>query len=325
VRVPAQGAGAQEAGGVTARASSPAIAVAGLAKRYGTHVAVAGTTFDVERGEAFGILGPNGAGKTTTLEMIEGLRPPDAGSVEVLGMRVWPDPTAVQRRIGVQLQSTTLFEMLSARELLELFARFYSVDRPADAAEHAIELVGLQSRAHEHAQKLSGGQQQRLAIAIALVHDPEVVFLDEPTTGLDPQARHNLWEVIRRVNREEGKTVVLTTHYIEEAEQLCDRVAIMDDARVIALDTPSGLIASLQADARVSFVAEGLDAADLPAVSERTELHGQTVLYTRDTQATVLGLLERARGAAVTVSGLSVHGPSLEDVFLHLTGKEFRE
>ena len=305
--------------------AAPAIAVRDLAKRYGDHVAVEGTTFDVRRGEAFGILGPNGAGKTTTLEMIEGLRPPDAGQVEVLGMPVWPDPTPVQRRIGVQLQSTTLFDMLSARELLELFARFYSVADPAAAADRAVELVGLTARADEHSQRLSGGQQQRLAIAIALVHDPELVFLDEPTTGLDPQARHNLWEVIRRVNRDEGKTVVLTSHYIEEAEQLCDRVAIMDAARVIALDTPEGLIASLQADARVAFTADGLDPEGLPAVSEHNRREGQVVLYTRDAQATVLGLLERARAAGVAVTGLSVSGPSLEDVFLHLTGREFRE
>ncbi len=307
--------------------AGPAIAVRDLAKRYGDHVAVAGTTFEVERGEAFGILGPNGAGKTTTLEMIEGLRPPDSGSVEVLGMQVWPDPTPVQRRIGVQLQSTTLFEMLSARELLELFARFYELSDPAAAATRSLELVGLESRAGEHAEKLSGGQQQRLAIALALVHDPELVFLDEPTTGLDPQARHNLWDVIRRINKDGGKTVVLTTHYLEEAEQLCDRVAIMDAARVIALDTPAGLVRSLNADARLSFSSAdaGIDLTALPAVTRATEAEGRHVLWSSDAQASVLGLLQAARERGVAVDGLSVTGPSLEDVFLDLTGREFRE
>jgi len=307
--------------------SGPAISVRNLAKRYGDHVAVAGTTFEVARGEAFGILGPNGAGKTTTLEMIEGLRRPDSGEVEVLGMPVWPDPTPVQRRIGVQLQSTTLFDMLSARELLELFARFYETEDPAGRAQRAIELVGLEGRAQEHADKLSGGQQQRLAIAIALVHDPEVVFLDEPTTGLDPQARHNLWEVISRINRDGGKTVVLTTHYLEEAEHLCDRVAIMDDARVIAQDTPAGLIAGLNADARLAFAVDGhaFDLAGLPAVTRTAETEGRHVLWSSDAQATVLGLLELAKRSGARVDGLSVTGPSLEDVFLDLTGREFRE
>ena len=210
-----------------------AIQVQGLTKRYGDHVAVDGISFSVHQGEAFGILGPNGAGKTTTLEMIEGLRKPDAGDIEVLGEPVWPDPRAVQARIGVQLQSTALFDRLSARELLELFARFYGQRgrRPAALAARSA-WSGWRRRQDDYAARMSGGQQQRLAIALALVHDPDVVFLDEPTTGLDPQARRNLWEVIRTINDEAGKTVVLTTHYLEEAELLCDRVAIMDEARM---------------------------------------------------------------------------------------------
>jgi ABC-2 type transport system ATP-binding protein len=286
-----------------------AIRVDGLTKRYGEHVAVDGIGFAVEQGEAFGILGPNGAGKTTTLEMIEGLRRPDAGVVEVLGRPVWPDPRSIQGRIGVQLQSTTLFEMLSARELLELFARFYERDDGPQRARTSLELVGLESKADAYAGDMSGGQQQRLAIALALVHDPEVVFLDEPTTGLDPQARRNLWDVIRAINQDAGKTVVLTTHYLEEAEQLCDRVAIMDSARVIALDTPAGLVASLGADVRVAYVQNG---------EER-------VTYVHDAQSAVLQLLEEARGSGSRIEGLSVRGPSLEDVFLRLTGREFRE
>jgi ABC-2 type transport system ATP-binding protein len=285
-----------------------AIRVHGLTKRYGDHVAVDGISFDVHEGEAFGILGPNGAGKTTTLEMIEGLRRPDAGEVEVLGQPVWPDPRSIQGRIGVQLQSTSLFEMLTARELLILFARFYDRKDGAERAARALALVGLEAKAESYAGDMSGGQQQRLAIALALVHDPDVVFLDEPTTGLDPQARRNLWDVIRAINDEAGKTVVLTTHYLEEAEQLCDRVAIMDEARVIALDTPAGLIASLGAEVRIAYTENG-------------EEH---VAYARDAQSAVLETLEQARRGGSQIEGLSVRGPSLEDVFLKLTGREFR-
>jgi ABC-2 type transport system ATP-binding protein len=286
-----------------------AISVAGLTKRYGDHVAVDDISFRVESGEAFGILGPNGAGKTTTLEMIEGLRRPDAGEITLLGQPVWPDPRRIQARIGVQLQSTSLFDMLTARELLELFARFYLRPDSAERAKIALQLVGLESKADDYAKRLSGGQQQRLAIALALVHDPEIVFLDEPTTGLDPQARLNLWDVIRSINTEQEKTVVLTTHYLEEAEELCDRVAIMDQARIVALDTPSGLIAALDADARVSY----------------TDGSGDHTVYVRDAQATVLEVLERARADGERVSNLSVKGADLEDVFMQLTGREYRE
>jgi len=286
-----------------------AISVAGLTKRYGDHVAVDGVSFRVEQGEAFGILGPNGAGKTTTLEMIEGLRRPDGGEITLLGQPVWPDPRRIQARIGVQLQSTSLFDMLTARELLELFARFYLRADSVERAKIALQLVGLESKADDYAKRLSGGQQQRLAIALALVHDPEIVFLDEPTTGLDPQARLNLWDVIRSINTEQKKTVVLTTHYLEEAEELCDRVAIMDQARIVALDTPSGLIAALDADARVSY----------------TDGSGDHTVYVKDAQATVLEVLERARADGAKVSNLSVKGADLEDVFMQLTGREYRE
>ena len=286
-----------------------AIQVDNLTKRYGDYVAVDGISFQVEQGEAFGILGPNGAGKTTTLEMIEGLRKPDSGQVHVLGRPVWPDPRSVQSLIGVQLQSTTLFDRLTSRELLELFARFYNRSDGAERAQLVLKQVGLEGKADAYADDMSGGQQQRLAIALALVHDPDVVFLDEPTTGLDPQARRNLWEVIRTIHDEAGKTVVLTTHYLEEAELLCDRVAIMDEARIVTLDTPAGLIASLNADARVAY----------------TDEQGEHVLYAHDAQAAVLEVLESARAAGRPVEGLSVKGPSLEDVFLNLTGREFRE
>ena len=286
-----------------------AIEVQGLTKRYGSHVAVDGVSLTVDRSEVFGILGPNGAGKTTTLEMIEGLREPDAGDVTVLGHSVWPDPRSIQTLIGVQLQTTSLFDMLTARELLVLFARFYLRADADERAESSLAQVGLESKGADYAKNLSGGQQQRLAIALALVHDPEIVFLDEPTTGLDPQARRNLWDVIRSINQEHGKTVVLTTHYLEEAEELCDRVAIMDEARIVALDTPAGLIEALDADARVSYSDSG----------------GDHAVYVRDVQATVLEVLERARASGETVQNLSVKGADLEDVFLSLTGREYRE
>ncbi|MFI5049561.1 MAG: ABC transporter ATP-binding protein [Gaiellales bacterium] len=290
-------------------AGDDAITVSGLTKRYGDHVAVDAVSFEVKNGESFGILGPNGAGKTTTLEMIEGLRKPDGGEVSVLGRPVWPDPRDIQSSIGVQLQSTALFDKLSARELLELFARFYGRTDGPERSMQALGLVGLEAKADAQAEEMSGGQRQRLAIALALVHDPDVVFLDEPTTGLDPQARRNLWDVIRAINEEGGKTVVLTTHYLEEAEELCDRVAIMDQAKVIALDTPAGLIASLGADVRISYAEDG----------------EEKVIYAHDAQAAVLEILQRARNEDVVIDDLSVRGPSLEDVFLNLTGRAFRE
>ena len=290
-------------------AGDDAITVSGLTKRYGDHVAVDAVSFEVKNGESFGILGPNGAGKTTTLEMIEGLRKPDGGEVSVLGRPVWPDPRDIQSSIGVQLQSTALFDKLSARELLELFARFYGRSDGPERSMQALGLVGLEAKADAQAEEMSGGQRQRLAIALALVHDPDVVFLDEPTTGLDPQARRNLWDVIRAINEEGGKTVVLTTHYLEEAEELCDRVAIMDQAKVIALDTPAGLIASLGADVRISYAEDG----------------EEKVIYAHDAQAAVLEILQRARNEDVVIDDLSVRGPSLEDVFLNLTGRAFRE
>jgi ABC-2 type transport system ATP-binding protein len=286
-----------------------AIQVDNLTKRYGDYVAVDSISFQVEQGEAFGILGPNGAGKTTTLEMIEGLRKPDSGQVQVLGQPVWPDPRSIQSRIGVQLQSTSLFDRLTSRELLELFARFYNRSDGVERAQLVLEQVGLEGKADAYAGDMSGGQQQRLAIALALVHDPDVVFLDEPTTGLDPQARRNLWDVIRAIHGDGGKTVVLTTHYLEEAETLCDRVAIMDESHVIALDTPAGLIASLGAEVRISY----------------TEGGEERVAYAHDAQGAVLETLQAARQRGVQIEGLSVRGPSLEDVFLKLTGREFRE
>jgi ABC-2 type transport system ATP-binding protein len=303
-----------------------AIDVDGLEKRYGDVHAVAAVSFAVARGETFGILGPNGAGKTTTLEMIEGLTRPDAGSIEILGQPVWPNPTRVQSRIGVQLQKNALFEQLTAAELLDLFARFYGV--PLEGrAPRLLALVGLEEKADSQARQLSGGQQQRLAIALALVHDPEIVFLDEPTTGLDPQARRNLWEVIRAVAAE-NRTVVLTTHYLDEAEKLCDRVAIMDGGRIIALDSPQALIEGLRGRSRVVFEGEGLDAEALTALEGVQSVRMDDDVFeltSIEPQHTLLGLVALAEARGVELRGLAVRQPTLEDVFLEATGTAFRE
>ncbi|WP_419994995.1 ABC transporter ATP-binding protein [Streptomyces boninensis] len=222
-----------------------AIQAKGLRKRYGDVRAVDGVGLTVERGEFFGILGPNGAGKTTTLEILEGLRRPDEGSAELLGLSSWPRNPELLKRIGVQLQASAFFEKLTAREQIHTFASLYGIG--PERADAMLETVGLTEKAGTREDKLSGGQAQRLSIACALVHDPELVFLDEPTTGLDPQARRNLWDLLRGINSE-GRTVVLTTHYMDEAEELCDRVAVMDAGKVLRTGPPSELVAELGVD-----------------------------------------------------------------------------
>ena len=226
--------------GVSAE-TPPIIVVRDLGKRYGSLTAVDGVSFEVAEGEVFGILGPNGAGKTTTLEMIEGMRPIDAGSAIIDGVDVARSPREVKRRIGIQLQASAFFDELTLVELIDLFGRLYGRDTDPMAL---LATVDLTEKAKSQVRTLSGGQKQRFSIASALVNDPRVLFLDEPTTGLDPQARRHLWGLVRRI-RAEGRTVVLTTHYMEEAEELCDRVAIMDGGRIIALDTPQALVDDL--------------------------------------------------------------------------------
>jgi ABC-2 type transport system ATP-binding protein len=325
---PLVGAGPDPAGLSCYRRGVDAILVHGLAKRYGDLHAVTGIDLAVHPGETFGILGPNGAGKTTTLEMIEGLTRPDAGTVEILGEPVWPDPRSVQRRIGVQLQHTALFDNLDAGELLALFCDLYAVPRDAARIAGLLETVGLEQKSGALAKELSGGQQQRLAIALALVHEPEIVFLDEPTTGLDPQARRNLWDVIRAI-ASEGRTVVITTHYLEEAEELCDRTAIMDAGSVIALDSPRMLINELGPASRVTFAADGLGKDELerlPSVTSVADHDDGTIdLVSESPQRTLVGLVGLAEERHVELRDLAVRRPSLEDVFLSLTGREFRE
>jgi len=314
------------------------IDVTGLVKRYGDVVAVDGLTFAVQKGEVFGMLGPNGAGKTTTLEIIEGLRTPDAGTVTVLGTDVLAHPGTVKERIGVQLQATALPPFTKVREAVQLFAALYQRSRPV---AEVIEEFSLGEKADAYTDKLSGGQMQRLSIALALVNDPDLVFLDEPTTGLDPQARLNIWTVIEGI-RKRGKTVVLTTHYMEEAERLCDRVAVVDMGRIVALDTPRRLIADHAPGTTVEFATTpGLDIEFLSKVPgvEHVVVDGRVRITTRSPETVLHTLLDPtapwapAEGAGGEADGdpdgairdLMVRHGTLEDVFLRLTGRSLRE
>jgi ABC-2 type transport system ATP-binding protein len=303
------------------------IAVRDLRKSYGRVHAVDGVSFEVDQGEFFGILGPNGAGKTTTLEIIEGLREADGGEVTVLGRQPWPRNAALLPRIGVQLQASSFFEQLTAREQLRTFASLYGV--PARRAEQMLGVVGLEDQASTRTEKLSGGQAQRLSIACALVHDPELLFLDEPTGALDPQARRNLWDLLSKISAE-GRTVVLTTHHMDEAEALCHRVAIMDHGRILRTGPPAALIRQLDRPLRIS-VESGLisvvQARALAAASGYDGAGAESVIddgvsltiATREPAAVLAGLAERR-----ALAGLRVSGATLEDVFLELTGREYR-
>lgn len=299
-----------------------------LVKRYGPFVAVDNVNLTVYRHEIFGILGPNGAGKTTTLEMVEGLRRPDSGSIFVNGIDVVANPTAVKRVIGVQLQTTALFDHLTARELIELFAALSGGDTSRSRVDELLSMVALDEKSGSYVNQLSGGQRQRLSIALSVANDPEVLFLDEPTTGLDPQARRNLWDLIRSL-RDSGKTIVLTTHYMEEAEVLCDRVAVMDHGRVIALDTPLSLIQSLGDAATIrARVDRNLDIAAverLPGATGAELRDGQLTLHTEDVPATLISLLRLAEDQRIQLENLSSERPTLEDVFLSYTGRSLRE
>ncbi|HTN99401.1 MAG TPA: ABC transporter ATP-binding protein [Microthrixaceae bacterium] len=294
-----------------------AIEVDGLKKFYGSLEAVGGVDFTVEMGECFGILGPNGAGKTTTLEIVEGLREPDGGTVSILGHTPWPRNPELLRLIGVQLQSTAFIQSLNASEQLTTMCDIYDV--PRSRSEELLELVGLTDLAGTDAMKLSGGQQQRLSIALALVHRPRVLFLDEPSTGLDPGARRSLWELLGTI-RADGTTVVLTTHYMEEAEVLCDRVAIMDHGRILAMDSPAALVRELDAPTSILLPPGALTmevAADLTGVESAFESPGALSLRTRDPA----GVLTRLAGLEA-LAGIQVRSATLEDVFVSLTGRQ---
>ncbi|MFF5806746.1 ABC transporter ATP-binding protein [Streptomyces sp. NPDC012746] len=294
---------------------SPAIAVQDVHKRYGDRRAVDGVSLDVRRGEFFGLLGPNGAGKTTLIEIMEGLRQADAGTVSVLGHSPWPRDTALLPRMGVQTQASAFFVRLSAREHLATVAGLYRCD-PA-AADRTLETVGLTEQRDVLVENLSGGQRQRLAIASALVHGPELIFLDEPTAALDPQARRDLWEVLRAL-KSEGRTIVYTTHHLDEAEALCDRVAILVDGRIAALDSPHRLVTAAGAPSRLLLPAGRLgieEAATLPGVDRATLQGGSLVLETA-----APGKVLQAVDALTGLDGVMTRTATLEDVYLELTG-----
>jgi ABC-2 type transport system ATP-binding protein len=298
----------------------PAITVRDVHKAYGDTRAVDGVSFDVSDGEFFGILGPNGAGKTTTLEIIEGLRKPDSGEVRLLGESPWPRNKSLLPRIGVQLQASSFFDRLTAREQIRTWAALYGVT-PAKADE-MLGVVGLDDKANTQIQKLSGGQAQRLSIACALAHGPEVVFLDEPTSGLDPQARRNLWDLLRDINTK-GRTVVLTTHYLDEAELLCDRVAIMDHGKILEIGPPASLVRGLDAPTRISVESGVITEPEARRLFGDADIvdDGVSLSFATRNAAPVLATLAERNA----LRGLSVRGATLEDVFLNLTGREYRD
>jgi ABC-2 type transport system ATP-binding protein len=309
-------------------ASQLALRIHNLRKAYKDVIAVDGLELEVRAGECFGLLGPNGAGKTTTVEICEGLTDPDSGEVEVLGQRWNSNATQLRQRLGIQLQDTQLSEKLTVFETVRLFRSFFR--KGADASE-VIARVQLEEKQKSRVGDLSGGQKQRLALACALVGDPDFLFLDEPTTGLDPQARRQLWELIEEFKKS-GRTILLTTHYMDEAEQLCDRVAIMDHGKEIALGTPRELIAANCAEQMVEFVAGGaartLDVAALRSIAGvrdvRTE-NGAVRLQVTELHTAVPALLAELTRQNVPLTELRTHSATLEDVFVTLTGRHLRD
>src|SRR5688572_10173250 len=304
-----------------------ALEVRGLRKTFGTVVAVDGLDLEVHAGECFGLLGPNGAGKTTTIEICEGLQEPDAGDVIILGKRWSSDERALRERLGVQLQETQFSEKVTVEETVRLFRSFYE---RGPAVEEIIRLVQLDEKRTARVGTLSGGQKQRLSAACALAGDPELLFLDEPTTGLDPQSRRQLWDLVEAL-RASGRSIVLTTHYMEEAERLCDRVAIVDHGKAIALDTPRALIRSLGAEQVVEVeLAEGaavsktLFAGTTGVIDSRIDgpVWSLQVSAAHEAVPAVLRTLESAN---LSLTELRTHTPTLEDVFVSLTGRHLRE
>jgi ABC-2 type transport system ATP-binding protein len=309
-------------------AAPSALSCKALVKRYPKVLAVDRLDLEVRTGECFGLLGPNGAGKTTTIEILEGLNTPDEGEVRVLG-QTWgagdgPD-RALRERLGIQLQEAKFQEKLSVLETVELFRSFY---RRGPDPEDVIRLVQLEEKRDAWVGKLSGGQRQRLSLAVALVNQPDLLFLDEPTTGLDPQSRRQLWELIAGF-RDRGGTTLLTTHYMEEAERLCDRVAIMDHGKILALDTPAALIATLGADHVVEFAVEGaLDLAPvgrLPGVSQARKEADAFALIVREPHVSIPALLAELARQRLAIRHLATHHATLEDVFVSFTGRTLRD
>jgi ABC-2 type transport system ATP-binding protein len=305
---------------------SAVVIVKNLTKRYGQLVAVNDVSFSIEKGEIFGLLGPNGAGKTTTVEMIEGLRKPDSGSIEVCGIDVLKEPGRIKEIIGVQLQTTTLYDKIRVKEVIELFGGYYHKSLPTN---QILEEVSLTDKKDSFVSTLSGGLQQRLAMALALVNDPEVLFLDEPTTGLDPQARRNVWSIIEDL-KGRGKTVILTTHYMEEAEQLCRRVGIMDQGKIIAMDTPANLVANsgLASTIEFSCVPEEQDKMlqKLEGIGKiNRQDNNKFVIHTNESFRVLQEIARISVENNLNLKNITVREATLEDVFLSLTGKRLRE
>ena len=302
----------------------PVIQVEHLHKTYGSVVAVDDVSFEVQEGEIFGMVGPNGAGKTTTIECIEGLRRPDGGNIRTLGLNPQTEGYALRERIGVQLQESELWERVRVWEALDVYASLY---RHSADWHPLMEQLGLAEKSNTHFVKLSGGQKQRLFIALALINDPEMVFLDELTTGLDPRGRRMIWDLIRDI-RDRGKTVFLTTHYMEEAEWLCDRVAIMDRGRIIALDSPENLIQNLDLDSRIIFsvdltfdpdIIRGLDGVS------RVERSGERIVIYGRGEMLAGNVVSMLTTSGVRFRNLRTEQVTLEDVFLTLTGREMQD
>jgi len=302
-----------------------AIHCSGLVKRYGDVLAVDGLDLEVQRGECFGLLGPNGAGKTTTVEIFEGLLEPDEGDVEILGERWRGDGRALRDRLGIQLQETRLHEKLTVLETITLFRSFYSNGSPP---EDVLRLVGLAEKSRAWVRTLSGGQQQRLSLACALVCDPEILFLDEPTTGLDPQSRRKIWDIVAELGSRD-RTVLLTTHYMDEAERLCDRVAIIDRGKVIALGSPSELIAGLGADNVVEIACDRPpDLSGVAGLGDVQEMGGDAAslrVTVERLHRAVPEILAALKVQQIELLNLATHHATLEDVFVALTGRHLRD
>src|SRR5215472_8196207 len=305
--------------------ANPILQVENLVKRYGEVEAVRGVSFSVEEGEVFGLLGPNGAGKTTTVEILEGLRTLDSGQVAVCGLDPQRESVALKHEIGAALQSTSLPDKIKVMEALRLFASFYKRGRKP---EELLKRFGLEEKRNTFYSQLSGGQKQRLALAMALVNDPKVVFLDEPTAGLDPQVRREIYDIIEELRRSK-KTVLLTTHYIEEAEKLCDRVAIVDHGKVIALGTPRELkqksAGTTRLEVRLARPAANGSLAHLEGVSDCREFDGAYVLHSTRPPQTIVALVKQLEAQNNELQSLEMFSPSLEDVFIELTGRRLRD
>ena len=301
------------------------IQVDNLTKKYGSITAVNGVSFCVEQGEVFGILGPNGAGKTTTVEMIEGLRKPDGGSIRVCGIDAIKENGRIKEIIGVQLQATSIYDNIRVKEAVDLFGSYYRKSVPTG---QILEEVSLTDKSDSRVSALSGGQKQRLSVGLALVNDPEVLFLDEPTTGLDPQARHNIWNIVKNL-RDRGKTVIMTTHYMEEAEQLCGRLAIIDNGKIIAMGTPDNLINNAGLDTSIEFSASrelnGI-ASRIPGIQKipNGRVHKYEVKSNKVSRI-LNDLTNLCFENNIELENITVRKVTLEDVFLAMTGRKLRE